>query len=63
MSWTCMSCQHENDRDVPLFGDEAVCEKCGAIHGTDWDYVTEDSLASWIVCLSKAKPSQGDGNE
>ena len=53
MGWTCLECDFDNEEDIPLFGDDAICKNCGAIHETDWDYIDEDSMTSWIVGIKK----------
>jgi uncharacterized Zn finger protein len=51
--WDCLKCGHENKNELPRFGDDAVCEKCGAVHETDWDYTDphEGCMATWVTKL------------
>lgn len=59
MTWDCLKCGHENEEELPMFGDAAVCEKCGAEHETDWELIDpmEGIMASWVVGLiEKARP-------
>lgn len=55
MEWDCLKCGNGSEGEIPMFGDDAVCEECGAIHETDWEYIDpyEGILTSWIVRLKE----------
>jgi uncharacterized C2H2 Zn-finger protein len=54
--FTCKACQKEFDTEEFPFGDDVTCPHCGAVFGTDWDYVDEEAgMAAWL--LSQKTPT------
>lgn len=60
MAWECLRCNHLNDGNVPMFAENVTCEKCGAVHETDWECSDpeEGNFCSWVTNLVDTEPKQ-----
>jgi hypothetical protein len=45
----CLNCGESLEPSEFPFGDYVECPHCRTTHETDWDYVSEDSLAWWVT--------------
>lgn len=53
MDFECHKCKKENLDNPACFGDDAICAFCGAIHETEWEYINNDNIATWVVGLKE----------
>ena len=56
-SRTCLSCEREFEPDSFPFGDDVTCSHCGVVMETDWELVTQDDMAWWLVTIKANEKS------